>query len=159
MSAAAGAEPLRLRLTGSALPFQLSSVRSRVAAWAEGLGAPPGMVDDLVLATHEALANIADHAYADRADLDGQTGPAFLDAELTTVGEIVVMVRDEGRWRPPVADPGWRGRGLVIIRGLSDDVQIRHDDSGTTVQMRWRLHRAADPLNQQDHGTGQTGSR
>jgi anti-sigma regulatory factor (Ser/Thr protein kinase) len=97
MSAAAGAEPLRLRLTGSALPFQLSSVRSRVAAWAEGLGAPPGMVDDLVLATHEALANIADHAYADRADLDGQTGSAFLDAELPRVGEFVVMVRDEGR--------------------------------------------------------------
>jgi serine/threonine-protein kinase RsbW len=153
MSAAARAEPLRLRLTGSALPFQLSSVRSRVAAWAEGLGAPPEMVDDLVLATHEALANIADHAYSDRADLDGETGSAFLDAELTTAGEIVVMVRDEGRWRPPTADPGWRGRGLLIIRGLTDDVEIRHDESGTSVQMRWRLHKAADSVEQQEHGT------
>jgi anti-sigma regulatory factor (Ser/Thr protein kinase) len=153
MSAAARAEPLRLRLTGSALPFQLSSVRSRVAAWAEGLGAPPEMVDDLVLATHEALANIADHAYSDRADRDGETGSAFLDAELTTAGEIVVRVRDEGRWRTPTADPGWRGRGLLIIRGLTDDVEIRHDESGTRVQMRWRLHKAADSVEQQEHGT------
>jgi anti-sigma regulatory factor (Ser/Thr protein kinase) len=153
MSAAARAEPLRLRLTGSALPWQLASVRSRVAAWAEGLGAPPEMVDDLVLATHEALANVADHAYSHRADLDGEAGSAFLDGELTTAGEIVVMVRDEGRWRTPTADPGWRGRGLVIIRGLSDAVEIRHDDSGTRVQMRWRLHEAADPL-KQEHSTG-----
>lgn len=146
MSAAAGAEPLRLRLTGSALPLQLSSVRSRVAAWAEGVGAPPEMVDDLVLATHEALANVADHAYSDRADLDGEGGSALLDAELTTAGEIVVLVRDHGRWRTPAADPGWRGRGLVIIRGLSDDVEIRHDESGTSVQMRWQLHRAEDSV-------------
>jgi serine/threonine-protein kinase RsbW len=157
MSAAARPEPLRLRLIGSALPFQLSSVRSRVAAWAEGLGAPPEMVDDLVLATHEALANIADHAYFDRADLDGRTDAALLDAELTTGGEIVVMVRDEGRWRTPPADPGWRGRGLLIIRGLSDDVEIVHDESGTRVQMRWRLHEAADSLPQQEHGSGQAG--
>jgi serine/threonine-protein kinase RsbW len=153
MSAAAQAEPLRLRLTGSALPWQLSSVRSRLATWAEGVGAPPDMVDDLVLATHEALANIADHAYFDRADLDGDAGSAFLDAELTTAGEIVVLVRDEGRWRTPNADPGWRGRGLLIIRGLSDGVDIRHDESGTRVQMRWRLHKAADSLEQQEPGT------
>jgi serine/threonine-protein kinase RsbW len=152
MSAAARAETLRLRLTGPALPLQLSAVRGRVAAWAEGLGASPETVDDLVLATHEALANVADHAYSDRAHLDGESGSASLDAELTTAGEIVVMVRDQGRWRPPAADPGWRGRGLLIIRGLSDDVEIRHDGAGTTVQMRWQLHKAPESL-RQEHGT------
>jgi serine/threonine-protein kinase RsbW len=135
MSAPArGPDPLRLRLDGPSLPFELAAVRSRMAAWAEGLGASAETVDDLVLATHEALANVADHAYP------GSDGGAmaFLDAELTD-GEIVVVVRDQGRWRPPAADAGWRGRGLLIIRGLSDDTDIRHDDTGTTVEMRWRL--------------------
>jgi serine/threonine-protein kinase RsbW len=141
MSAAApGPEPLRLRLTGPGLPLQLPTVRARVAEWARGAGAVPETVDDLVLATHEALANVADHAYPDGVGrLDGATD-AFVDAELTADGEIVVVVRDRGRWRPPAADPGWRGRGLLIIRGLSDGSEVRHDESGTTVQMRWHVH-------------------
>jgi anti-sigma regulatory factor (Ser/Thr protein kinase) len=118
-----------------------------MAAWAEGLGASEETVDDLVLATHEALANVADHAYPDS---DGAM--ALLDAELTGDGEIVVVVRDQGRWRAPAADPGWRGRGLLIIRGLSDDADVRHDDTGTTVEMRWRLPSAPD-------GRARTGPR
>jgi serine/threonine-protein kinase RsbW len=141
MSAAApGPEPLRLRLTGPALPLQLPTVRARVASWAQSVGATPDLVDDLVLATHEALANVADHAYPD--GLNGDADAAFVDAELTADGEIVVMVRDQGQWRPPAAEPGWRGRGLLIIRGLSDGSEVRHDESGTTVQMRWHLHEA-----------------
>jgi serine/threonine-protein kinase RsbW len=141
MSAPArGPDPLRLRLDGPSLPFELAAVRSRMAAWAEGLGASADTVDDLVLATHEALANVADHAYPDS---DGGA-TAFLDAELTGDGEIVVVVRDQGQWRPPPAETGWRGRGLLIIRGLSDDTDIRHGDAGTTVEMRWRLPSASE---------------
>jgi serine/threonine-protein kinase RsbW len=143
MSAPArGPDPLRLRLHGPSLPFQLGAVRNRMATWAEGLGVAPETVDDLVLATHEALANVADHAYPHGDSSGGTT--AFLDAELTGDGEIVVVVRDEGRWQPPPSDSGWRGRGLLIIRGLSDDADIHHDDTGTTVEMRWRLPSTPD---------------
>jgi anti-sigma regulatory factor (Ser/Thr protein kinase) len=94
-------------------------------------------VDDVVLATHEALANIADHAYPEG------DGDAFLDADVTPEA-VVVVVRDRGRWRPPSIDPGWRGRGLTIIRGLAEQVEVRQGDGGTTVVMRWALPGSGD---------------
>jgi serine/threonine-protein kinase RsbW len=129
---APGPEPLRLRLAAPSLPTQLGAVRGQLAGWAEAIGLGTDAVDDLVLATHEALANVADHAYPNGG------GYAFVDAECQD-GTAVVMVRDSGRWRPPAADAGWRGRGLLIIRGLAQHVEVRHDDAGTTVEMQWPL--------------------
>ncbi|WP_219415526.1 ATP-binding protein [Pseudonocardia nigra] len=129
---ASGPHPLRLRLTGPSLPAQLPEVRSRMAAWAGAIGLTGDAVDDLVLATHEALANVADHAYADG------DGEALLDAECRGE-EVVVAVRDRGRWRPPLPDPGWRGRGLLIIQGLAERVEVHHGAAGTTVEMHWPL--------------------
>ncbi|MFI2651630.1 phosphatase PAP2 family protein [Micromonospora fulviviridis] len=43
------------------------------------------------------------------------------------------------RWRPPSHDPGNRGRGLTMIRGLIDDVEVRQSHDGTTVRMRHRM--------------------
>jgi serine/threonine-protein kinase RsbW len=129
---ARGPKPLRLRLAARSLPLRLSDVRARLAAWARGLGLSADAVDDIVLATHEALANIADHAYPDGA------GDAELDAACVD-GEIRVVVRDHGRWRPPVTGSGWRGRGLVLIRGLAEHVDVQRADAGTIIAMRWRL--------------------
>jgi serine/threonine-protein kinase RsbW len=135
---ARGPEPLRLRLEAPSLPAQLSSVRGRMAAWAEAVGLGTETVDDVVLATHEALANIADHAYPDGG------GEAFVDAECRS-GAVVVVVRDCGQWRPPSGDPGWRGRGLLIICGLAEHVEVRHGDTGTTVEMQWPIPGSMDP--------------
>jgi serine/threonine-protein kinase RsbW len=107
-------------------------VRRCTSEWAAATGMAATLVDDLVLAAHEALANVSDHAYPDG------TGDAWLDAECRA-GEVVVVVRDQGRWRPPAADPGWRGRGLTIIRGLAEHVDVRRGTAGTTVEMRWQL--------------------
>jgi anti-sigma regulatory factor (Ser/Thr protein kinase) len=124
--------PLRLRLVGEPLAPQLAGVRRDVAHWAGQLGLPEEFTEDLVLATHEALANVADHAYPDG------TGEAWVDLEC--VGQVVeVVVRDRGEWRAPPTDTGWRGRGLIIIRGLADEVQVQHNGDGTTVRMRWPL--------------------
>jgi serine/threonine-protein kinase RsbW len=127
-----GPEPLRMALAARSLPQRLSDVRTRLAAWATGLGLPGDTVDDIVLATHEALANVADHAYPDGA------GTAELEAACTG-REVHVVVRDSGRWRTPAADPGWRGRGLVIIRGLAEHVDVHRTEDGTIVAMRWRV--------------------
>jgi anti-anti-sigma factor len=51
----------------------------------------------------------------------------------TTHNGIHARLRDNGRWRPPPAHPGNRGRGLEIIRVLGHNVRIDHDESGTTV--------------------------
>jgi serine/threonine-protein kinase RsbW len=121
-----------LRLAGDPLARQLAGARREVAAWAGQLGLPEEFTEDLVLATHEALANVADHAYPNG------DGEAWLD--LQCIGGVVeVVVRDRGRWRTPPTDTGWRGRGLTIIRGLADEVLVQHDLRGTTVRMRWPL--------------------
>jgi serine/threonine-protein kinase RsbW len=125
-------KPLRLRLPAPVLPQQLAGVRARMAEWGEGLGLATDVVDDIVLATHEALANVADHAYPDGG------GDALLDANLVD-GVLSVVVRDHGHWRAPASDPGWRGRGLVIIHGLADHVDVDRRETGTSVAMWWQL--------------------
>ena len=133
MSAPArGPEPLRLRLAASSLPERLVDVRARIAEWGAGLGVAADLVDDIVLATHEALANVADHAYPDGS------GDALLDA-MCTDGMVRIVVQDNGAWRTPATDPGWRGRGLVIINGLADRVDVDRTPAGTCVAMQWRL--------------------
>src|SRR3712207_7713733 len=57
---------------------------------------------------------------------------------------VEVVVRDHGRWRPPPADSGSRGRGLALIRKLADGVEVEHpSDGGTAV----RLDRKSTRLN------------
>ena len=133
MSAPAhGSEPLRLRLAAPALQQRLAHVRAQLAAWAGHIGLSSDTVDDMVLATHEALANVADHAYPDGG------GEAELEA-VCAEGEICVVVSDHGRWQAPAVDAGWRGRGLVIIYGLADQVDVHQADAGTRVAMRWHF--------------------
>jgi serine/threonine-protein kinase RsbW len=133
MSALArGPGPLRLRLAAPSLPQRLRDVRAQVARWAGRLGLSAEAVDDIVLATHEALANVADHAYPDGG------GDAELDAACVH-GEVRVVVRDHGSWQPQASDPGWRGRGLVLIAGLAEHVDVHRAAAGTSIAMRWRL--------------------
>jgi anti-sigma regulatory factor (Ser/Thr protein kinase) len=85
---------------------------------------------DLVLAVAEAAANAAEHAYA----FDG-TGSIRVDVHREEDGSLTASVTDEGTWREPIDDPE-RGRGLLIIRSLMDDVDIASDARGTVVRMR-----------------------
>ena len=128
---ARGPGPLRLRLAAASIPQRLRDVRDQVAGWARRLGLPAEAIDDIVLATHEALANVADHAYPE-GDGDAEVDAAYVQ------GEVRVVVRDHGNWRPP-RDPGWRGRGLVLIAGLAEHVDVHRADGGTSIAMRWRL--------------------
>jgi anti-sigma regulatory factor (Ser/Thr protein kinase) len=43
-------------------------------------------------------------------------------------------VRDHGHWRPPRGKN--RGRGLKLMETLMDGVDIRREDSGTTIELR-----------------------
>jgi hypothetical protein len=51
------------------------------------------------------------------------------------VHRVVVTVADRGRWRPLPSDPGYRGRGLRMMRGWMDSVIIQPAAAGTTVIM------------------------
>jgi anti-sigma regulatory factor (Ser/Thr protein kinase) len=41
--------------------------------------------------------------------------------------------------KPTPSDPGFRGRGLTLMRGLAHEVDIRTGQDGTTVLMVWSL--------------------
>lgn len=93
-------------------------------------------LSDLVLAIYEALANSAEFAYvgADHAgtmDVQARYDP--------TRFKITVTVSDRGRWRmpEPAARTLSRGRGIPLIRALSDHASIDSTDHGTHVRMEW----------------------
>ena len=112
-------------------PARLVEVRQALVAWATAIGLPDDLVEDIVLATYEGLINATEHAYtADPRRLD-------LTAGLMIDGWLLVTVRDYGRWRQPPADPGFRGRGLMMIHNLPDRAEVRPSADGTVVQMAW----------------------
>jgi anti-sigma regulatory factor (Ser/Thr protein kinase) len=49
----------------------------------------------------------------------------------------VVDVRDSGLWREPRRTD--RGRGLEIVKGLMDEVELDSDRTGTRIRMTRRV--------------------
>jgi len=127
-SAADTADPLECQNI-PADAARLVGVRRTLQDWASAAGLPPSTVADLVLASYEAMANSAEHGY--------RNGPGTIDL-LATCDEdgVVVTVRDRGEWRSPPADPGHRGRGLMMIKSMSH-AEVEPGPDGTTVRMRW----------------------
>ncbi|HET6781862.1 MAG TPA: SpoIIE family protein phosphatase [bacterium] len=127
-------DPARLRLRIAATPTSLPLVRHTLRRWLGQAGATSEDIYDISVATAEACANSIEHAY--------QAGDARLEIDAThRDSQIFVTVRDWGQWREPRGKH--RGRGLILMRGLMDTVQVAHSDDGTTVQMRRRLKREA----------------
>ena len=118
-----------------AVPGRLTGLRHVLAEWAERAGLTPEDREALTLASYEAMANSVEHAYA--GQLQG-----VLDLRAVrdhAERRVVVTVTDYGQWREPPADPGTRGRGLPLIRGLTPDSAIAPSTNGTTVSMCWPL--------------------
>jgi hypothetical protein len=51
---------------------------------------------------------------------------------------VVVTVSDAGRWRPAASQPGYRGRGLHLMRACTGELRITANDRGTTVDLASR---------------------
>ncbi|MCS7475915.1 SpoIIE family protein phosphatase [Umezawaea endophytica] len=119
--------PAPLRESLPAEPGELSGMRRRVGLWGSAAGLSADLLDDLQLALGEAAANSVDHAYPD--------GSGDFDYEVARDdrGGVHVVVRDHGRWRPVPPDNGHRGRGLRIIRALSESSSFDHGAHGTTI--------------------------
>ena len=76
---------------------------------------PEDTVEDLQLTLGEALANAVEHAYG-----NGPAGACAYSVDRLPDGAVAVRVEDFGPWRPVPADPGFRGRGLMLIRRLAE---------------------------------------
>ncbi|CAM03464.1 anti-sigma regulatory factor (Ser/Thr protein kinase) [Saccharopolyspora erythraea NRRL 2338] len=138
----APADPADLHCAGvPAEPRQLSRLRHRLVQWAARTALSADQSEALVLATYEALANTAAHAYPDG------TGVVDLRASYQPDSRSVeVTVTDHGQWRPPPEErDGLGGRGLVLIRNMTDHTAVDSGPAGTRVTMRWNLERATAP--------------
>jgi serine phosphatase RsbU (regulator of sigma subunit)/anti-sigma regulatory factor (Ser/Thr protein kinase) len=120
----------RLAMTLPAEPEALVTARRALRNWLAEWGADPEALYDITLATGEACTNAIEHAYA--------PGDASFDIEATFREDSVrVVVRDYGQWRPPRGQD--RGRGLRLMETLMDEVTVRSDPTGTTVELLRRL--------------------
>jgi anti-anti-sigma factor len=112
-----------------AVSAQLAVLRRALRDWATAAALSEELAEDLQLAVGEAAANSVEHAYADRP-------PGSFTCRLGQAddGSVRVEVRDDGSWRPIPADPGYRGRGLQLIRALGRDVTLDITGTGTSVR-------------------------
>lgn len=121
---------MELELVTEADPDNARQLRGRFQQWLLTLGAPAELVDDLTLAVYEALANVVEHAYRPNHPHAVMHLQARLDHD-----QLLITITDHGRWRPP-GEPGYRGRGLAMMRSLASEVHLVSTDHGTTVQLR-----------------------
>jgi serine/threonine-protein kinase RsbW len=115
---------------------ELQSIRHALGTWLDGQGAPPEVAAEVALAVHEAAANAVEHAYP------RGSGELVVRARNDN-GRLVVVVEDEGEWRAP-SRTDQRGRGLTLMNGLMDAVEIAPSEagSGTRVTLRRRVEHA-----------------
>ena len=107
----------------------LGSLRATLRRWLEAAGADDQETFELLVACGEAATNAIRHA-------SGPGGGQFeVEAELD--GDVVVTVRDHGRWRNRRGAIG--GRGLPIIESYVDTLEVDRGSNGTEVRMRRRL--------------------
>ncbi len=113
-----------------ARPAQLASLRAELRAWLRQVEETSAEAELAVLiAVNEAASNVIEHAY--RGQPQG-----VIDVELTATDDAIrVEVVDHGRWRPPAADPGSRGRGLLLMQGCTD-ISLSRGTDGTRVVLR-----------------------
>lgn len=132
-------EPLSVRM--AATVDATRELRRAVSAWLIGLGADRDEVPALELAIGEITANVVEHAYP----ID-RVGEVRIDAALDRAGVVHVHVADDGAWRPPLAHPPTRGRGLWLAGEMVDELHVTQGDGapgceGTVITLHRRLRR------------------
>ncbi|MFF0490458.1 SpoIIE family protein phosphatase [Nocardia sp. NPDC004068] len=125
--------PRPLHVDVPAEPLRLSGMRRELTNWLAAAAVPHELAADLVAAANEACSNSIEHAY-----LGSAPGRVVLTADCT-MDNVVIEVADSGVWRPQPEDPGHRGRGIAMMRALSDELTIDHVGIGTRVRMVARL--------------------
>ncbi len=112
----------------------LAAIRAIVDRYAIRAGLPEPRAIDLVLAVSEVAANTVRHAKS----------PGCLKIWHDAV-EIVCQIEDEGTIADPLAGQrrpsldSMGGHGLWIVNQVCDQVELRSDESGTTIRLHMTL--------------------
>jgi PAS domain S-box-containing protein len=112
---------------------QLGVIRHQLAGWLQGAGVAEERVADIVLAVNEAVANSIEHGYRGR-----KLGKVRVNGE-NDGAHVHLKIIDKGKWKPAAADPGVRGRGLQLIRAVSNWLELDCTPKGTAVSMSFNL--------------------
>ncbi|SEH52650.1 PAS domain S-box-containing protein [Mycolicibacterium rutilum] len=122
-----------LIIDAAATAPELTEIRHRLTDWLLDNGVVDPAASDLVLVVNEACSNSVEHAYRGR-------DPGRMHVLAERQGDSIrVRVTDFGSWKIPPADPGTRGRGLLLMRAVSDQVDLDGTPAGTTVDMTFQL--------------------
>ncbi|MEE2853773.1 MAG: SpoIIE family protein phosphatase [Actinomycetota bacterium] len=122
-----------LRIESDATADQLVRIRHRLADWLHAGGVLEDQAADIVLVVNEACTNCVEHAYRGFA-----AGAMLLEVSLAD-GEVRTRITDYGSWKAPAAVPGNGGRGLPLMRMLSDSMELDTTETGTTADITFRL--------------------
>jgi serine/threonine-protein kinase RsbW len=116
------------------LPADATAVRvlrRRMRTWVDESGLDEELGASVVLIVDEAVTNAVEHACPDRdCHVELVAGPRACG------GGFAVLVTDDGAWKEPTG-PGYRGRGVLLIRRLSHRSSIESSDEGTAVRLCW----------------------
>lgn len=126
-----------LRIESDATADQLVLIRHRLAEWLHARGVMEDQAADIVLVVNEACTNCVEHAYRGFA-----AGAMLLEVSLAD-GEVRTRITDYGSWKTPAPIPGNGGRGLPLMRVLSDSMELDTTATGTTADITFRLPAAA----------------
>jgi anti-sigma regulatory factor (Ser/Thr protein kinase) len=122
-----------LSLTLPARAENVAVVRHAIGGLGEALNIDDQTLADVKLAVTEACTNAVVHAYP-----DGE-GPLEVAAYLAD-GQLMLVVRDEGRGIVPRTDSPGLGLGLPLIATLAEALELGTDDEERTeVRMTFRL--------------------
>jgi len=120
----------RLEMTLRAEPESLAILRRRLARFLHAAGASELEQYEITLTVCEAAGNAIEHAYG--------PGDATFDVSVACEEDgLWAEVRDRGRWRERRG--AHRGRGLKIMEGLLDEMDVSAESTGTVITMRRRL--------------------
>jgi anti-sigma regulatory factor (Ser/Thr protein kinase) len=110
-----------------AAPRAVRLGRAHLRSWLEEANWPADQLDDIEYAASEAISNAVEHAY--RAEDDGDVEVvSAIEALPGGARRVRVRVRDHGRWRAAPAEPQNRGRGMLLMDALTDELSIRRGD-------------------------------
>ncbi|MFI5841849.1 SpoIIE family protein phosphatase [Catenuloplanes sp. NPDC051500] len=123
--------PLDLEFPADAT--RLAPIRSTLRGWLDRSGVDTGTAQNVLVAAGEACANAIEHGHR-------QVRGLIRLSALVTAHDVRLVITDTGNWRAPrPAETPHRGRGLILIRALMNEVTITTGTTGTVVGMRARI--------------------
>jgi PAS domain S-box-containing protein len=113
---------------------ELAPTRAALRGWLTRAGMDSEQSMDVLIAVGEAVANSIEHGHRELPE-----GTVKLRAA-AVADRLHLTVVDTGTWKPPRPDANsHRGRGIMLMRALMENVTIEPSETGTTIHMHTRI--------------------